>query len=214
MVTGKGKENWAWEEHWNGDQWVQLGLCHYLQPRQAVRGSSVRGGCQDAMCIPGSLGASPSYLPGWGRDHGCQPWKPTQACVAHHMRLSGILLEARLAGNQGSTAWEGPLRDRLSPSLQWDCKEAVVGDWSSHWCPGHRGPGALIDILVSISCLFRPVMPSAGPTPAQEAESTVRTQESALPLQPPQVWLAACLPNSPLPFPKPCCSWCADLQNC
>lgn len=61
------------------------------------------------MCIPGSLGAGLPYMPGQGRDHGCQPWKPTQACVTHHMRLSGITLEARLAENQGSTAWEGPI---------------------------------------------------------------------------------------------------------
>lgn len=61
------------------------------------------------MYIPGSLGAGLPYMPGRGRDRGCQPWKPTQACVTHHMRLSGTTPEARLAENQGSTAWEGPL---------------------------------------------------------------------------------------------------------
>lgn len=40
-------------------------------------------------------------------------------------------------------------------------------------------------------------MPLAGPTPAQEAERTVHTQESALPLQPLQTWLASRLLSSP-----------------
>ena len=84
-------------------------MCYFLQPKQAVCRSSVSSGCQGAMCIPGSLGAGLPYMPGRGRDRGCKPWKPTQACVTHHMRLSGITPEARLAENQRSTAWEGTL---------------------------------------------------------------------------------------------------------
>lgn len=126
-------------------------MCPFLQPRQAVHWSSVRAGCQEAMCIPGSLGVGPFYLPGWGRDSGCRPRMPTQACVAYHRRLTGILPQARVAGNQGATGWEGALWDCPAPflamglqrgSCQWLEQEfASDGPAGGQWYPHQHTRG-------------------------------------------------------------------------
>lgn len=83
---------------------MQLGLCHSLQPEQAGCGSSVRGGCQDAMCIPESLAL---VLPTARLREGA--WWPA---LEVHTGVCGLPYEAlwHLAGSQPSgesrTGWK------------------------------------------------------------------------------------------------------------